>query len=110
MSMTDSALFGSERHYAPPDVNWDETTVTRAIRSITDDVISTAVSGKAWPPHSLDDGASIEADFYFGKGGSLWAIDHLIRRGYLRKFGKKEPTSLIQRTHRFSLGRCRCCL
>ncbi len=82
--MSEPTLYGKKRHYEPPKVRWNKSAVNKAIRAITDDVISLAESGEKWPKHKLDEGGQIKSDFYFGKGGALWAIDYLIRRGAIK--------------------------
>jgi len=82
--MPNTVFYGARRHYAAPKVRWNQAVVKKAIRTIAADVIAMAESGKKWPKHKMDQGGQIKSDFYFGKGGSLWAIDYLRRRGAIK--------------------------
>jgi len=82
--MSNTTLFGARRHYEPPKVRWNQAIVKKTIRTIAEDVIAIAESGDKWPKHKWDEGGVIKSDFYFGKGGALWAIDYLIRCGAIK--------------------------
>lgn len=81
-----TVLYNQRRHYEPPLVAWNKTTVTNAIKitTITKEVIEQATSGGKWIKHPLDEGGQIKSDFYFGRSGALWAVDYLQRAGAIR--------------------------
>jgi len=81
--MEKTNLYGSRRHYEPPNVRWSQAVVKKAIKTIATDVTNIAESGGKWPKHKMDAG-QIKSDLYFGKGGSLWAVDYLKRRGAIK--------------------------
>ncbi len=74
-------MFNAKRHYNAPAVTWNETTVRHSIAEIAASVAEQAASGTRWQKHPLDAGGQIKSDFYFGRGGALWALDYLQRRG-----------------------------
>jgi len=82
--MSNTALFGKRRHYEPPSVRWNKSEVKKTISTIVKDVITMAESGDRWPRHKWDDGGQPKSDFYLGKGGALWAVDYLQRRGAIK--------------------------
>lgn len=77
-------MFHARSHYLPEEVVWNEETVTQTIKTIVDSVVFQAESGGKWQKHKLDDGGQIKSDFYFGRGGSLWAVDYLQRSGAVK--------------------------
>lgn len=81
--MSSKTLFSKRRHYEAPKVRWNKTVVKKTIRTIANDVIKMAESGDKWPKHKSDD-SPVTSGFYFGKGGSLWAVDYLQRRGAIK--------------------------
>ena len=82
--MEKTTFFGVRRHYEPPSVRWNKASVKKSIKTIGSDVIAMAESGEKWPKHKWDQGGQIKSDFYFGKGGSLWAVDYLKRRNAIK--------------------------
>lgn len=82
--MSNTVLFSKRRHYEPPKVRWNQAVAKKTIRTVAKDVITMAESGDKWPKHKSDDGAPVNSGFYFGKGGALWAVDHLQRRGAIK--------------------------
>lgn len=100
------ALYGKKRHYTPSAIKWNQSKVKKTIRSITSDVIAIAESGEKWPKHKWDGGGQIKSDFYFGKGGTLWAVDYLIRRGAIKShFNINESISVLLADNRKSRHR-----
>jgi len=82
--MSEGALFSPERHYQPPKVHWDKATSHKTIRTIASEITTLAESSEHWPMHQCDGDGHVNSDFYLGKGGSLWAVDYLIRRGAIK--------------------------
>ena len=79
-----TSLFHQRRHYEAPAVRWNKRTVMATIKMVADEVIAQAESGEKWKKHRIDEGGQPKADFYFGRAGSLWAIDYLQRSGALK--------------------------
>ncbi len=77
-------MYSKRKHYEPGKVRWNQSTVKKTITAICNEIIAQAESGEKWQNHKLDEGGQIKADFYFGKAGSLWAVDYLQRAGAVK--------------------------
>lgn len=73
-------MLKTKRHYHADPIPWDQSSVEQTINAIVQTVTDQAKSGKKWPKHKRDSSA-IRCDFYLGRGGALWAIDYLQRKG-----------------------------
>lgn len=78
-------MYSKRRHYKPDKVTWKKSAVTQTIKTIVDSVILQAESGEKWRKHPYDSVGGVNfSDFYSGRGGSLWAVDHLQRSGAVK--------------------------
>ena len=79
-----TGLFNPARHEplrAPP---WDEAAARESIRRIADTALAAYEPGAGWRAHPLDDPETPTHRYhnlYFGAGGVIWALRHLMQAG-----------------------------
>ncbi len=84
-AVTEAAiLFDPARHEPLAGLPWSEALARQAVTRWTDAAFDAFDPASGWVPHPRDDPKSVDErrhETYYGSGGTIWALQHLVQAG-----------------------------